>query len=406
MKRFSYPHTPVALLLLLCLSMTPSLVWTQGLPGSNLADLYKADSPEAELLLWQSSTDSLTVFARLTQETGLSQPEGLQLLFFSSADSGRQAYDSLPLRSIGSSKEFSYLRTTFPTSDNLHSIALKGRKKDETGGRILAMAVANPAESFPPPSFYLSGGNDSLPVVETFAASNSPLLLTGEDTTYTVFLYQNAFEPAAPPMSALPAASDALSVDSIFQLSAGSTFIPAAEGLYFFQKDTSRMSGHSIRITNPYFPEVGTLEDLSGPVRYISTREEWNRLTKSNFSKEAVDRFWLKLGKTEGRTRAMIKDYYNGVEAANRYFTNYKEGWKTDRGMIYILYGAPDVVEVKDGQEEWIYHKTADNPEIKFTFVRVKNPFTDSHFVLIRRKEYTKAHYDTISQWRRGRKTL
>lgn len=404
MKQAANFLLPLALLLLLWLAPSPS--YAQEFHSTNVADWYQPDSLQGRLQLWQSSPDSLTVFARVPPQFTSAEAPELQLLFFSRFDADRRAFDSLPLQPMPRQKEAHLLWATLPTSDSLRYLALEGRRSIAEERKVLAVAVLDPEQNFPPPSFYLSHGADSLPVMQPFSTTDSPLLLKGEDTIYTVFLYQKAFEAAAPPMSATPSSSNALVIDSVFQLPADSLFTLTTEGLYFIQRDTSRMSGKSIRITHPYFPEVGTLEDLSGPIRYISTREEWNRLKKSNFSKEAVDRFWLKIGKTEKRAKAIIKDYYDGVEVANRYFTNYKEGWKTDRGMIYLLYGAPDEVALSEGQEEWIYHKTVNNPEIKFTFVRVKNPFTDDHFVLIRDKEYTKAHYDTISQWRRGRKTL
>ncbi len=407
MKRLKSPLIPASFLLVTLCCLSPVQAYSQDISDTNLAGWYQADAPKGQLLLWRSAPDSLTVFARLPEN---SDSVRLQLLFLNSLDSvrldARQAFDSLQLQPLRRQNGQSYFRASLPFSDSLHYLLLEAQAGAEDGGNILAMAVLDPERNFPPPSFYPARVADSLPVMQTFINKNEPLLLRGADTTYTAFLYRKAFDPAAPPMSATPAASDVLAVDSVFQLSADSLFTLDTEGLYFIQQDTSRMSGQSIRVTNPFYPEVGTLEDLSGPIRYISTREEWKRLEQNNFSKEAVDRFWLKIGQTEERAKKMIKGYYEGVEAANRYFTNYKEGWKTDQGMIYILYGAPDVVNVTEGQEEWIYHKTTINPEIKFTFVRVKNPFTDRHLVLLRRKEYTKAHYDTISQWRRGRKTL
>ena len=36
--------------------------------------------------------------------------------------------------------------------------------------------------------------------------------------------------------------------------------------------------------------------------------------------------------------------YYRRVRFANEEFTQYKDGWKTDRGMIYILFGPPNQV--------------------------------------------------------------
>lgn len=43
--------------------------------------------------------------------------------------------------------------------------------------------------------------------------------------------------------------------------------------------------------------------------------------------------------------RTSMEEYYNRVAYANRQFTHFFEGWKSDRGMIYILFGPPDNVE-------------------------------------------------------------
>jgi hypothetical protein len=41
------------------------------------------------------------------------------------------------------------------------------------------------------------------------------------------------------------------------------------------------------------------------------------------------------------RARRIAALYYRRTAAANRLFSNYKAGWKTPRGMIYILFGPP-----------------------------------------------------------------
>ncbi|MCL4538547.1 MAG: GWxTD domain-containing protein [Bacteroidetes bacterium] len=45
----------------------------------------------------------------------------------------------------------------------------------------------------------------------------------------------------------------------------------------------------------------------------------------------------------DGRTS--MEEYYNRVAYANKQFTHFFEGWKSDRGMVYILFGSPDNVE-------------------------------------------------------------
>lgn len=63
--------------------------------------------------------------------------------------------------------------------------------------------------------------------------------------------------------------------------------------------------------------------------------------------------------------------YYRRVRYANKEFTQYKDGWKTDRGMIYILFGAPNQVFYSDfvsddiNSQQWVYFNNA----ITFTFL-------------------------------------
>ena len=41
----------------------------------------------------------------------------------------------------------------------------------------------------------------------------------------------------------------------------------------------------------------------------------------------------------------LMDEYYKRVSYANENFDGWKDGWETDRGMIYILFGPPDQVE-------------------------------------------------------------
>ena len=41
----------------------------------------------------------------------------------------------------------------------------------------------------------------------------------------------------------------------------------------------------------------------------------------------------------------LMNEYYKRVSYANENFDGWKDGWETDRGMIYILFGPPDQVE-------------------------------------------------------------
>ena len=54
------------------------------------------------------------------------------------------------------------------------------------------------------------------------------------------------------------------------------------------------------------------------------------------------------------RARSLIKTYYSRVEKANEMFTSHVEGWKTDRGMISIIFILQAMLENQNA-EVWYY---------------------------------------------------
>ena len=55
---------------------------------------------------------------------------------------------------------------------------------------------------------------------------------------------------------------------------------------------------------------------------------------------------WKKIDPTPGtETNELMNEYYFRVNVANQRFSGHREGWRSDRGMIYILYGEPDAIE-------------------------------------------------------------
>lgn len=84
--------------------------------------------------------------------------------------------------------------------------------------------------------------------------------------------------------------------------------------------------------------------------RYIATKSEldqFKQLSGVEAKRKALHEFWLKrdddLGTPENDFK---KEYFKRVAESNaQYKTGFREGWKTDRGRVYIVYGAPDEVE-------------------------------------------------------------
>jgi GWxTD domain-containing protein len=98
-------------------------------------------------------------------------------------------------------------------------------------------------------------------------------------------------------------------------------------------------------------------KELAGPwkkwmnedVAYIITDEEkqaFKRLNTDEERQQFVEQFWLRRDPTPDTEENEYKEeHYRRIEYANDHYASGIPGWKTDRGMIYIKYGAADEVE-------------------------------------------------------------
>src|SRR5690606_16033435 len=104
-------------------------------------------------------------------------------------------------------------------------------------------------------------------------------------------------------------------------------------GLYLLQTDTTVAEGLAFRVDGDY-PRYRRVENLADPLIYICTKQEFSRIKQARGDKRAFDRVILSITKDAERAKTLMRNYFRRVEQANTYFSSYKEGWKTDRGMI------------------------------------------------------------------------
>ena len=173
------------------------------------------------------------------------------------------------------------------------------------------------------------------------------------------------------------------------------------QGFYHILSDTSQREGLTLFRFGEDFPEISTPEQMLQPLRYISSSSEFEDLKSSDNTKMAVDKFWLELKGDEIRARNAIKSYYSSAEKANVYFSSYQEGWKTDRGLIYMIYGPPHKMNRGKGYETWLYGRANSLNSIEFTFVQVVNPFTQNDYQLIKSPKYKTSWYYSVDNIRR-----
>ncbi|HXC03269.1 MAG TPA: GWxTD domain-containing protein [Bacteroidia bacterium] len=175
------------------------------------------------------------------------------------------------------------------------------------------------------------------------------------------------------------------------------------QGLYFIQTDSSKTEGVTIYRFHEGYPDVTTADLLVNSLRYVSNKDEFDKLYNSTNKKEAADKYWLDLAGNEDRAKELISQYYNRVQDANRYFTSYTEGWRTDRGMVYLIFGPPPVVNKSANAETWIYSGKHYSSYLTFTFEHRNNRFTSNDFVLTRDPMYKAPWYKAVEAWRQGK---
>ncbi|GHB59991.1 hypothetical protein GCM10007390_12140 [Persicitalea jodogahamensis] len=251
-------------------------------------------------------------------------------------------------------------------------------------------------------------GQQNAPLRRHFIPKNERVkiqLLDGSSKPLQGYYYRHGFEAAPSPMNTTPrtAVSKTLSVDSTFTIQSGQEIAFSQEGLYYFLTDTSQTEGLGILVTDDRYPKITQPDKLTEPLLYMSTNQEIKEMDAARDDKKALDKYWLSLmqGNPE-LARQVIRSYYSRVEEANRLFTSYKEGWKTDKGMIFIVLGPPDRVQRSKDKEVWVYDQKANATNVNFTFNRRSNQFVDDHYELVRYVEYQPIWYPIVEAWRNG----
>ena len=217
--------------------------------------------------------------------------------------------------------------------------------------------------------------------------------------------YKNDFTAAQSPMSTSIRPSIAsLTIEETIKVQTNTSIRLSNEGLYQIVEDTNSTStGFGFMLVDERYPRLTRPENLVKPLIYMSTSQELKAVNENPNSKQALDKFFLAI--TSGNqmvSKKIIKNYYHRIEEANRLFTSYKEGWKTDKGMVYTVLGPPNKVQRSRDREVWVYAQNTNFSEIIFTFNRKPNQFTENYYELVRYPEYQAYWFPFVEAWRTG----
>ena len=176
---------------------------------------------------------------------------------------------------------------------------------------------------FKPPAFEITNKEYDR-IDPPFVIENS--ILTFSKNKLTIFQYRENYAPASAPMTRDRDVPRNVSIDSIYT-NEGQLQIEK-DKLYFVQQDTTSLSGLSILGVPRFYPRLIGVEDILSPLVYISTKSEFEKLESANNAKKALDKYWLDITGSKGKAVVTIRNYYQRVTNANRYFTTYKQDGK------------------------------------------------------------------------------
>jgi GWxTD domain-containing protein len=185
------------------------------------------------------------------------------------------------------------------------------------------------------------------------------------------------------------------------------------EGIFLCSVGRDIKEGFTFLNLGASYPSTTAPETMIEPLAYLASQDEVIALRSSAKPKIALDDFWIKCGGNVEKARELIRIYYTRVLYSNYYFTSYKEGWRSERGMIYIIYGPPDKVYKTSEGERWGYRKpvvksswggrySVSDDYIFFNFRIRQNIFTDNDYYLSRSETLVTYWDKAVASWRKG----
>jgi GWxTD domain-containing protein len=226
----------------------------------------------------------------------------------------------------------------------------------------------------------------------------------GEDTLYLDFL-KSENEYPRPPVDINSPSAYPFETDTTIILTYTDTmmFSMPDEGVYYIRLDSSKKEGIALNNFGSDYPQVKSEKALLEPIFYIATLTEYRNLLEEKNTKRAVDDFWLKRSSSTERSRELIRVYYNRVLYSNLYFTASREGWKTDRGMVFILFGPPDRMKDTGNEQRWYYISRRQGKVIEFVFERKSSLYSNQDLVWKKSIESMQYWSSAVSSWRSGK---
>ncbi|MBK7817199.1 MAG: GWxTD domain-containing protein [Sphingobacteriaceae bacterium] len=258
--------------------------------------------------------------------------------------------------------------------------------------------------------YYMVYGNNKVNYSNNFYAGDIVKIESNVNKGQIIYVdcFFKEFGPALPPFSTAKADEFKYKPDSTFtiRLEKSAELTMPTKGFYHLRSLSAEQDGLSLFTFEKAYPGVSDIGEMINCTRYIMNKIEFENCKNASDQKLCIDNFWLTIGGSNERAKELLRKYYNRVTEANKAYTSYTQGWKTDRGMIYVNFGDPVNLYRSKNEEIWIYGPENDANSLKFIFKKTENPFSDNDYILQRSYIYQAPWFDYVDFWRQGRINL
>lgn len=359
-------------------------------------------SSDSSLLLFNINTDDL-LYARSSKENGfraqlmveikLIDPDNKQIVYHDSLlyEDNQQSQDEdllvgrIPIP-IPNNKNLE-IRTRYTDLNKKQELILRGftnkTGKSYADGVLLIMP-------------------NGLPLISRVNQSNGTFSIKGNTGGKSKLFYSNKDFGIAPP----PFASQVNFGNIVFEVSnLKDTLVLDSNRQGYYKIGTGIGSNDYFTFLHrpQGFPMPNDYRELLLATSYFQNPDELNPYLKNPNTREAFEAFWLKLTGNKEKAKRSLQEYYERLSEANKFFTQYTDGWKTDRGMVYMILGPPARVFYEENSEIWIYGRDSNVNTISFTFEKKYSDQIGMYYELNRNGGYRQVWSIAVSTWRAGR---
>ena len=289
--------------------------------------------------------------------------------------------------------------------DNLLVLQVENIVRNRKYQKDIPLSSANGIDHNP---FLLFDAEKDIPFFENYINTKGTIRVKnvfGNSGSFSIKGLENNMQVAMPPFDDSDREGpDEISLDdTVYGILEGEAFTFPTPGFYEISAAEDENSVTSLLVTDAFYPYFEEYTELVKPLIYISTNQEFTSMLGSDNPKVSFENFVLEtISSNTNIAKDFVKYYYRRVRKSAQLFTDQTEGWKTDRGMVYQVYGNPATVFRNETTELWVY-VSENGGRTRFIFDIVEGPAGTRQYKLIRGKRFRDGWMNAVSRWRSGR---